>query len=55
MEEFEKIKEMTHESLKSNVKNFEIVSNWKDDVRASLIRLRKKFNNLIDKFIYQFG
>lgn len=55
MEEFEKIKETAHDAIKSNVKNVAIVENWKKDIRSCLIRIRKKFTSLIDKFIYQFG
>jgi len=55
MEDFEKIKEMTAEAVKSNVRNTTIIREWKRDIRGCLMRVKERFNENIDKFIYQFG
>ena len=55
MEEFEKIKTMTMDSIKSNIKNTTIVQKWKRDIRECLIRVRTRYVTMIDKFIYEFS
>ena len=55
MEDFERIKEFTAEAVRSNLKNTTIIKKWKLEVRACLMRVRDRFNENIDKFIYQFS
>ena len=55
MEEFEKIKNTTLDAIRSNIKNVTIVQKWKTDIRQCLLRIRIKYVNLIDKFVYEFG
>lgn len=55
MEDFERIKELTAEAVKTNVKNTTIMRKWKQEVRQCLMRVRERFNDQIDKFVYQFS
>jgi len=48
MDEFENIKIMTQEAIKTNMKNISIVANWKKDIRQCLMRVRSKYINMID-------
>jgi len=51
MDDFEKIKLLTAEAVKSNLKNTTIVKKWKYEIRSILMRVRERFNDGIDKFI----
>ena len=55
MEEFDSIKNLTIEAIKSNAKNTTIISSWHREIRSALMRMRTKYVTLIDKFIYDFG
>ena len=55
MEEFETIKELTAEAVRSNIKNTTILKKWKLEIRSILMKIRDRFNSHIDNFIYQFG
>ena len=51
MDEFERIKELTHEAIKSNYVNTTTIKTWKYEIRSCLMRIRTKFVDQIDKFI----
>lgn len=55
MDDFERIKALTMEAVNSNANNTTIIRNWKMSIRECLMRIRTKYIDLIDKFIYQFG
>ena len=55
MDEFERIKELTSEAIKSNNVNTKTIKNWKYEIRNCLMRIRTKFIDQIDNFIKQFG
>ena len=55
MEDFQRIKRVTEEAVRSNMNNTTIIRQWKRDIRACIMRIKEKYNNLIDKFIYQFS
>ena len=55
MDEFERIKELTAEAVRSNQKNASIIKQWKLEIRKKLMKVRETFIQDIDKFIYQFG
>lgn len=55
MDEFERIRDLTQEAIKSNLISTSTIKTWKLEIRTCLMKIRTKFNDLIDKFIYQFG
>ena len=55
MEYFEKVKEMTILAIKSNQVNLNIMKQWKYQIRSCLMKIKERFNESIDKFIYEFG
>lgn len=55
MEDFERIKNLTAEAVKSNIQNTTIIKSWKAKVRASLMEIRDQFNKYIEQFIELFG
>lgn len=55
MEEFERIKQLVAEAVRTNRENTVIMKKWKQDIRACLMRIRERFIENIDQFIYQFG
>lgn len=55
MEDFERIKDLTAEAARSNIKNLDIIKKWKQEIRGCLMRVRERFNENVDKFIYTFG
>ena len=55
MEEFERIKKLVAEAVRTNMDNTVIMKKWKQDIRACLMRIRERFIENIDQFIYQFG
>jgi hypothetical protein len=55
MDEFERIRELTKDAVKSNFVNTTTIKNWKYEIRNCLMRIRSKFVEEIDQFIYQFG
>ena len=55
MDEFERIKELTSEAIRSNNVNTKTIKNWKYEIRNCLMRIRTKFIDQIDNFIKQFG
>jgi hypothetical protein len=55
MEEFERIKELTAEAVRSNMQNTSIIKRWKLEIRNCLMKIRAHFIEGIDKFIYSFG
>jgi hypothetical protein len=55
MDEFERIRELTKEAVMSNFINTTTIKRWKYEIRNCLMRIRSKFVQEIDQFIYQFG
>ena len=55
MEDFERIKGVTEEAIRSNIKNTTIIANWKNELRKSLMEVRNRYIKHIDNFIYQFS
>lgn len=55
MEDFERIKSLTEEAIKSNIKNTTIIATWKCELRKSLMKVRNRYIRHIDNFIYQFS
>lgn len=55
MEDFERIKSLTEEAIKTNIKNTTIISTWKNELRKSLMQVRNRYIKHIDNFIYQFS
>jgi hypothetical protein len=55
MEDFERIKKLTYDAINNNIPNTTIIKQWKYQIRRSLMDIRDKFNQSIDKFIIQFG
>lgn len=51
MDDFERIKALTAESIKSNQPNARIIKQWKYDIRSCLMRIRDRFNQNIEKFV----
>lgn len=43
MDDFERIKEMTSEAIKSNMVNTKTIKTWKYEIRSCLMRIREKF------------
>jgi hypothetical protein len=43
MEDFERIKDLTAEAVRSNHKNLDIIKMWKQEIRACLMRVRERF------------
>lgn len=54
MEEFERIKELTNDACRSNLKNLDIIKKWKYEVRNSLMKVKERFIKNMDTFIYDF-
>lgn len=54
MEEFERIKELTNDACRNNLKNLDIIRKWKYEVRSSLMKVKERFNKNMDIFIYDF-
>ena len=55
MDDFERIKTLTADAIKSNFVNTTTIKRWKYEIRGCLMRIRSKFIDQIDAFIYQFG
>lgn len=55
MDDFERIKKLAHEAIKSNWENTKITATWKRSIRDCLMKIRERFNENIDRFIYQFA
>lgn len=55
MDEFERIKDLTTEAIKSNYINTTTIKRWKYEIRNCLMRIRSKFVEQIDQFINKFG
>lgn len=55
IDDFERIRELTVNAIKSNIINTTTIKDWKRDIRTCLMRIRAKFIEQIDKFIFQFG
>jgi hypothetical protein len=55
MDEFERIKTLTSQAIKSNFVNTSTIKTWKYEIRSCLMRIRTKFIDQIDKFIKSFG
>lgn len=51
MDEFERIRDLTSEAIKSNHVNTKTIKTWKYEIRSCLMRIRSKFIDQIDKFI----
>lgn len=54
MSEFERIKELTNKACHMNTKNMDIIRKWKYEVRKSLMKVKTRFNENLDLFIYDF-
>jgi hypothetical protein len=48
MDDFERIKDLTSESIRSNMPNTTTIKRWKYEIRDCLMRIRTKFVNEID-------
>ena len=55
MEDFERIRDLTAESVNSNIENTSIIKEWKQRIRKGLMDIRADFNENIDKFIQMFS
>ena len=57
MGDFDSIRQMTRESIRTNRDNVNIMRNWKEEIRGTLMEVRNEFMNLIDdytdKFVYK--
>ena len=50
LQDFERIKALTEEAIKSNMKNTKLMKQWKYDIRASLMKVKSTFCKQIDNF-----
>ena len=55
MEDFERIRDLTADSVNSNKENTSIIKEWKQRIRKGLMDIRADFNENIDKFIQMFS
>lgn len=55
MDDFERIKTLTAKCIQSNFINTSTIKRWKLEIRQCLMRIRSKFIDQIDGFIFQFG
>lgn len=54
LEEFDRIKAKTAEIIKKDEKKMDIMKNWKNQIRKSLIKTRNDFVDWVDVFTTQF-
>lgn len=55
MDDFERVRTLTADTIKNNIINTTTIKRWKIEIRQCLMRIRTKFIDQIDAFIYQFG
>lgn len=54
MGDFDDIRQMTMESIRTNRDNVNIMRNWKEEIRGTLMTVRDEFMNLIDDYTDKF-
>lgn len=54
MGDFDDIRQMTMESIRTNRENVNIMRNWKEEIRGTLMEVRNEFMNLIDDYTDKF-
>lgn len=54
MEEFERIKELTADLIKSQSGKVDMMKHWRGEIRKILINVREQFIKWVDNFTHQF-
>jgi hypothetical protein len=54
LEEFDQIKQNTFDLILENSKKMDVMKNWKNQIRNSLIKVRNDFVSWVDSFTNQF-
>ena len=54
MSDFDDIRQLTMDSIRTNGKNINIMRDWKENIRSTLLDVRNEFIQLIDEYTEKF-
>ena len=54
MSDFDDIRQLTMDSIRNNRKNSNLMRDWKDSIRQTLLDVRDEFVHLIDDYTEKF-